>query len=342
MEPLIDESNYSSGLPAGPEPVPPVTGSAAEGVRTRGKSPTAIALTRLRKDRVAMICLGILIFFVLIAILAPLLSKLEGQDPTTLHQDLIDDFGYPTVGPNSQHWFGIEPRLGRDLFSRWVYGARPSLIVASLATVISTTIGIVVGLVSGFAGGWIDRILSWVIDLILSLPYLLFAIAVPAVILTITVGNKEGVGAETTATVRFYSLIFVLSFLGWANLARLIRGEVLSLREREFIQAARVIGVPTREVLFKELLPNLVAPIVVSSSLALPSFIVNEAALTVLGVGLTEPTPSWGVTISAATNFYRADPLYLWLPVGGITILVLALALLGDSIRDAFDPRTRR
>jgi peptide/nickel transport system permease protein len=290
----------------------------------------------------AMICLGIFIAFALIAIFAPLLAKLEGQNATSLHQDLIDDYGYPTIGPNSQHWFGIEPRLGRDLFARWVYGARPSLIVASLATVISTVIGIVVGLVSGFAGGWLDRVLSWIVDFVLSLPYLLFAIAVPAVILTLTVGNSDDVGAETTAKVRFYSLIFVLAFFGWAGLARLIRGEVLSLREREFIQAARVIGVPTGKILFKELLPNLVAPIVVSTSLALPSFIVNEAALTVLGVGLTEPTPSWGVAISAATNYYRADPLYLWLPVLGITILVLSLSLLGDSIRDAFDPRTRR
>jgi ABC-type dipeptide/oligopeptide/nickel transport system permease subunit len=340
VEPLAQEAEVASPGLLSDEPE---TAAAPEKkVSTRGKSPTRIALSRLGHDRLAIICLCILGFFVIIAVFAPLLAKLEGQDTTTLHQSLIDDFGYPTIGPNSQHWFGIEPRLGRDLFARWVYGARPSLIVASLATVISTVIGIVIGLMSGFVGGWTDRILSWVIDLILSLPYLLFAIAVPAVILSIAVGNKEGVGAETTATVRFYSLIFVLSFLGWANLARLIRGEVLSLREREFIQAARVIGVPTRKVLFKELLPNLVAPIVISTSLALPAFIVNEAALTVLGVGLTEPTPSWGVTISEATNFYRADPLYLWLPVLGITILVLSLALLGDSIRDAFDPRTRR
>jgi peptide/nickel transport system permease protein len=310
--------------------------------KSRGKSPTAIALARLRQDRIAMVCLGVFTLFVLIAIFAPLLAKLEGQDATSLHQDLIDDFGYPTIGVTGEHWFGIEPRLGRDLFARWVYGARPSLIVAALATVVSTLIGIVVGLLAGFVGGWVDRVLSWVIDFVLSLPYLLFAIAVPAVILTVFVGNTETADADQTATVRFYSLIFVLGFFGWAGLARLIRGEVLSLREREFIQAARVIGVPTRQVLFRELLPNLVAPIVISSSLALPSFIVNEAALTVLGVGLTEPTPSWGVAISAATNYYRADPLYLWLPVLGITILVLALSMLGDSIRDAFDPRTRR
>jgi len=156
------------------------------------------------------------------------------------------------------------------------------------------------------------------------------------------VGTAEDAATDDVATVRFYSLIIVLSFFGWASLARLIRGEVLSLREREFVAAAKVLGVPTRKVLFKELLPNLVAPIVISVSMALPSYIVVEAGLTYLGVGLIEPTPSWGLTIFAAQNYYRADPLYLWVPVLAITVLVLALSLLGDSIRDAFDPRTRR
>ncbi|MEV0897540.1 ABC transporter permease [Actinoplanes sp. NPDC049802] len=337
MEPLIDDPALT-GTKLSEEPET----SGRKSQATQGKSLTRIALGRLRRDRTAMICLGIVLTFVLIAIFAPLLAKLEGQDPTTYHQDLIDDFGYPTIGPNSEHWFGIEPRLGRDLFARWVYGARPSMIVAASATIISTIIGVVVGLVAGFARGWVDRLLSWVIDFVLSLPSLLFAIAVPAVAVSVIYGAQEGVSAEQTSNVRFYSLIFVLSAIGWANLARLIRGEVLSLREREFIQAAKVLGVPTRKILFKELLPNLVAPIVIASSLALPAYIVTEAGLTVLGVGLTEPTPSWGLTISAATNYYRADPLYLWIPVLGITILVISLSLLGDAIRDAFDPRTRR
>jgi peptide/nickel transport system permease protein len=310
-------------------------------VSTRGKSPTAIALARLRRDKVAMISLGIFVFFLLIAIFAPLLTSLEGQDTTTLHQNLTDEYGFPNIGPNSQHWFGVEPRLGRDLFARWVYGARPSLIVAISVTIVTSIIGVVIGLLAGFVGGWTDRILSWVIDFVLSLPYLLFAIAVPAVLLAVFVGT-DNADAQETAKVRFISLILVLSFFGWASLARLIRGEVLSLREREFISAAKVLGVPTSKVLFRELLPNLVAPIVISTSMALPSYIATEAGLTVLGVGLTEPTPSWGLTIAAAETYYRADPLYLWLPVLAISILVLALSLLGDSIRDAFDPRTRR
>jgi len=308
VEPLIEEAELArTGSPTdamAPAPATPETK-----VKTRGKSPTAIALARLRKDKVAMVCAGIFLFFVLIAILAPLLAKLEGQNISTLHQDLVDEYGFPTIGLTGEHWFGVEPRLGRDLFARFVYGARPSLIVAGSVTIITTIIGVTVGLIAGFSGGWTDRILSWVIDFVLSLPYLLFAIAVPAVLLAMFVGSAEGAGASQVATVRFYSLIIVLSFFGWASLARLIRGEVLSLREREFVAAAKVLGVSTRKVLFKELLPNLVAPIVISVSLALPSYIVTEAGLTYLGVGLTEPTPSWGVTIAAAQNYYRADPL---------------------------------
>ncbi len=318
--------------------VRPLTGD----VPDTGRSPTRMALTRLRRDRTAMISLGVVLSFVLIALFAPVLAGLSGQDPVTLHQDLVDDFGYPTVGPTTEHWFGVEPRLGRDLFARWVYGARPSLIVAVTATVLSTVAGVTVGLVAGFTGGWVDRVLSWVIDFVLSLPYLLVAIAAPAVVLAVLHGGPDGASAEQTSAVRFGALIVVMASFGWATLARLIRGEVLSLREREFVQAARVLGTPTHLVLIHELLPNLVAPIVVATSLALPSYIVTEAGLTVLGVGLTEPTPSWGLTIAAATNYYRADPLYLWLPVLGITVLVIALSLFGDAVRDAFDPRTRR
>ncbi|MFC7275359.1 ABC transporter permease [Paractinoplanes rhizophilus] len=340
MEPLIEEAALDrTGAPLDAMTTP--TGEAKK-VETRRKSPTQIALARLRKDRIAMVCLGIFLFFVAIAVFAPLLAKIEGQDPTTLHQDLLDQYGLPTISATSDHWFGIEPRLGRDLFARFVYGARPSLIVAISVTALTGLIGVVMGLLAGFMGGWVDRIISWVIDFVLSLPYLLFAIAVPAVLLTLFVGDATEAGTSEVTKARFASLILVLTFFGWASLARLIRGEVLSLREREFIAAAKVLGVPTRKVLFKELLPNLVAPIIISTSLALPTYIVAEAGLTFLGVGLVEPTPSWGLTIAYATTYYRADPLYLWLPVLAISILVLALSLLGDSIRDAFDPRTRR
>ncbi|MFC7547851.1 ABC transporter permease [Plantactinospora sp. GCM10030261] len=340
VEPLRTEaeSSHRDEPSSAVEVVPPAPG---QRVVTVSKSPTRIAFERLRKDRVAVVSAGIFLFFVLIAIFAPLIVKIPGTDPYTYNQDLVDTYGFPTIGPNSEHWFGIEPRLGRDNFARWVYGARPSLIVAGTATVLTVLIGTTIGLIAGFVGGWVDRVLSWLIDFVLSLPFLLFAIAVSGVLVA-SLGGAEGAAAEEVATVRFWTLIGVLSFFGWAGLARLIRGQVLSLREREFISAARVLGVPTRKVLFKELLPNLVAPIMVATSVALPAYIVAEAGLTFLGVGLIEPTPSWGLTISFARTYYRADPLYLWLPVAGITILVLALSLLGDAVRDAFDPKTRR
>jgi peptide/nickel transport system permease protein len=296
---------------------------------------------RLRKDRVAVVCAGVVLFFILVAVLAPLLTKIEGSDISTFHPEIDDEYGFPTFAANAQHWFGVEPKTGRDNFARWVYGARPSLVIAFVATLSGTIVGVVMGLLAGFLGGWVDRVISWLVDFVLSLPYLLFAIAMVPIVESMR-GGSFNLSPEEQASTRFFVLIFVLSFFGWAGLARIIRGEVLSLREREFVLAAKAIGVPTRQVLFKELLPNLVAPIVISASLALPAYVTAEAGLSFLGVGLIEPVPSWGQTIATATNWFKADPLYLWLPVLGITALVLALALLGDAVRDAFDPKTRR
>lgn len=320
--------------PASAEPVRAATVA-------HGKSPTRIAMDRLRKDKVAIVCASIVLFFILIAVFAPLLVKLEGGDIGTFNSDLVDEYGYPTILFDAHHWFGVEPKTGRDNFARWVYGARPSLVVSFVATVFGTVVGVVMGLLAGFLGGWVDRVISWVIDFVLSLPYLLFAIAMVPIVESLR-GGSFNLSPDEQSQTRFFVLIFVLSFFGWAGLARIIRGEVLSLREREFVLAAKAIGVPTRQVLFKELLPNLVAPIVISASLALPAYVTAEAGLSFLGVGLIEPIPSWGQTIANATNWFKADPIYLWLPVIGITALVLSLALLGDAVRDAFDPKTRR
>jgi len=309
--------------------------------KEHGKSPSRIAFDRLRKDRMAIICACVVLFFVLVAVLAPLLCALEGQNYSDFHTELVDEFGFPTIGPNADHWFGVEPKTGRDLFAQWTYGARPSLVIAFVAAITSSVVGVVLGLTAGFLSGWVDRVISWVIDFVLSLPYLLVAIAAVPIVVGVA-GGVNALSPQDNADIRFFVLIGVLVFFGWASLARLIRGEVISLREREFVAAAKVIGVPTRRVLFKELLPNLVAPIVISLSLALPAYIVAEAGLTFLGVGLIEPTPSWGQMIAKATTYYQADPLYLWLPVVGVSALTLALSWLGDSVRDAFDPKTRR
>lgn len=301
-----------------------------------GRSPTRIAMDRLRADKVAMICAAVVLFFVLVAIFAGVICDIVGVDPTELNSDLLDQFTFPIVGPSAEHPFGLAPSTGYDNFARWVYGARTSLMIASFATVVSTIIGIVVGLMAGFSRGWLDRVITWTIDFFLSLPFLLVALAV-APILVLRFGDE----ADKLGRYQLITLVTILSVFGWMGLARLIRGEVLSLREREFVQAARVIGVPTRDILFKELLPNMLAPIVVSISLGLPAYVTLEAGLAYLGVGVTGK-PSWGQTVNDATAFFASAPAYLWQPVLGILALVVALNLLGDSVRDAFDPKTRR
>jgi peptide/nickel transport system permease protein len=308
------------------------------------KSPLKIAMTRLMRDPVAMISLGMALFFVLVAVFADQLSGLEGQNTTDLNLDLIGDNTYPIFTANTEHWFGISSGLGQDLFARWVHGSRPSLIIAVASAAGVTIIGVLLGLLSGFLGGWVDRIISWIIDFLLSLPFLLFAIAIVPIAVNRYAGTQVGdyVDEEKVAPFRLLCLLVVFLLFGWCTLARLIRGEVLSLREREFVQAARALGVPTRVVLFKEMLPNMLGPIIVSLSLAIPGYVSAEAGLSFLGVGLRSPSISWGLTVATAQNSFQAHPIYLWLPVLGIALLVLSLSLLGDAIADAFNPQTRR
>jgi ABC-type dipeptide/oligopeptide/nickel transport system permease subunit len=307
-----------------------------------GRSPTQIALARLRRDKIAMFCVFLVVLFVLIAVAAPLLTKLFGVElDAGKPVQQLDQFNYPNYGP-PDHGFtwkaplGIAPDTADDNLAQWFYGARTSLAVATISTAAATAIGITVGLLAGFSRGWTDKIINFFVDVFLSLPFLLVALALAPIIV-----SRFGSRPESLKFWQFVSLLLVLSLFGWMTLARLVRGECLSLREREFVQAARVIGVPTRQILRKELLPNLMAPIIVSISLGLPAFVTAEAGLAYLGIGVVG-IPSWGQTINRAVPFFNTYPLYLWAPVLGVLVLVVALNLLGDAIRDAFDPKTRR
>ncbi|WP_340540074.1 ABC transporter permease [Nocardioides sp. GXZ039] len=327
------------------EPEKPRGKSAKQAKELAGRSPTQIALARLRKDWVAVTCAIILLVLVLIGLLAPVITNAMGiyKDysagaPTASEMTAFD--GYPLIGPPYEkftwsHPLGIEPGSGFDNLALLVYGLRTSLLVATLATIFATVVGVTLGLIAGYAQGWLDSLLSFVIDFFLSFPFVLGALTLAPILVS------NFTSADSLGKAQFFSLIGVLVLFGWMGLARLIRGQVLSLREREFVQAARVIGVPTRQILFKELLPNLVAPIVVAVSLALPGFVAAEAGLSFLGIGLSEGT-SLGKTINKAARYYDSYPLYLWAPVLTVMILVIALNLLGDSVRDAFDPKTRR
>jgi ABC-type dipeptide/oligopeptide/nickel transport system permease subunit len=312
-----------------------------------GRSPTQIALERLRKDKLAVVCISVVVILLLLAIFAPLICNVlnishDAKDPHGLDPvEVLSSDGYPAIGPpfagfSRAHPLGIAPATAVDNLAVLLYGLRTSLGVASLATVVSTVVGISLGLLAGFSRGWLDRVLGFVIDLLLSFPFILGALAITPILI-----NRFGQNESRLGRAQVVSLISILVVFGWMGLARLIRGQVLSLREREFVQAAQVIGVPTRRILFKELLPNLVAPIVVATSLALPGYVAAEAGLSFLGLGLSS-VPSLGRTIDDATQYFTLYPLYLWAPVITIALLVLSLNLLGDSVRDAFDPRTRR
>lgn len=308
-----------------------------------GKSPLQIAMGRLRRDKIAMVCLFVVTVFVLIAIFAGAIANYFGVSlESVLPSRYIDPLngGLPKEGPplhgyDPDHPFGIAPRTADDNLAYWLYGARTSLSIAGMATLAASLFGILMGLVSGYAGGMLDKTISFFTDLFLTIPFLLAALSVAPIL-----NERFADNPEQYQTVKYWSLVIILTFFGWMGTARLIRGEVLSLREREFVMAARVIGMPTSRILRRELLPNLVAPIVVSASLMLPAFVTAEAGLAFLGIGVDGA--SWGQTINKATDFFQVYPLYLWEPLIGIVLLVLALNLLGDAIRDALDPKTRR
>ena len=317
---------------------------AAQGPAPReGRSPMQIALERLRKDKIAMISLGIIILFILVGIFAPVLTSIVGvnsdNDPSSL-----DFNGLPLFQTNSAHPFGVESGTGADLFYKWAYGARPSLVIGIVAAALTVFVGETLGLIAGFLGGWIDRVINWFVDFILSLPFILMAIGLVPIIIN-RFGSPDSLGyvpPEKQANIRFASIIFVLVFFSWPTVARLVRGEVLSLREREFVQAARSLGMPTGRVIRRELLPNLLGPILVNLSVLIPGFISAEASLSYLGVGLQPPINSWGQTISAGAQQFQNYPLWMWIPALSVSLLVLALSLFGDAVSDAFNPQTRR
>jgi ABC-type dipeptide/oligopeptide/nickel transport system permease subunit len=309
-----------------------------------GRSPMQIAFERLRHDKVALVSGLVVLILVLLGVFAPLITSALDICPDadcTDTAETIGNGGYPAVGPplnafTWEHPLGLAPHTGYDNLARLLYGLRTSLLVATVSAVLATVIGVVIGLISGFAHGWLDRSMSFVIDTFLAFPFILGALTLAPIMTERFAENPTALNWASVLTV-----IAVLSILGWMYLARIVRAEVLSLREREFIQAARVIGVPTRRILFKELLPNLIAPIVVSLSLTLPTFVALEAALSFLGIGITG-VPSLGQTINEATLDYDFYPIYLWAPIITVMVLVVALNLFGDSVRDAFDPKTRR
>ena len=301
-----------------------------------GRSLGQIAWMRLRGDKVAIAGGSVVIFLILVAVIGPYLV----QNPDTYHPSLIDPtFSLPIGsfgGISLAHPLGVEPVTGRDVLSRIVNGAQYSLLIAFLATALAVSIGVFMGVIAGYFGGWADSVIARSMDVFLAFPLLVFAIALVGVVPSKAFGLAGN-------SLRIAMLIFVIGFFAWPYMGRIIRGQTISLREREFVDAARSIGARGPYILFRELLPNLVAPILVYSTLLIPTNILFEAALSYLGVGLYPPTPTWGGMLSDAVNngFYSIDPEYMIVPGLAIFITVMAFNLFGDGLRDALDPRSR-
>jgi peptide/nickel transport system permease protein len=296
-------------------------GAAAE---IQGRSPWQLAWHRLRRDRVAIGSIIVIVLITLVAIFAPLIALLVGHSPFAQYPfTALNGYGLP-VGPSRTFLFGADD-VGRDVLVRVAYGARVSLIAGVVASGVAVILGGIVGIVAGYFGTLVDTALSRFMDVILSFPLLLFAIALVSI-----------VGPSLTVT------IAVIAFFSWAVVGRIIRGQTLSLREKEFVEAARSLGASDLRIMFVDILPNLVAPLLVYTTLLIPASIVFEASLSFLGLGVVPPTPSWGNMLSDAESYYKVAWWFIIFPGGALLLTTLAFNLLGDSVRDALDPRYAR
>jgi peptide/nickel transport system permease protein len=311
--------------------------------QVQGRSIWQIAWGRFRRDRTAMVCLVLLAIIVLIAIFAPAICTWIGVDPYALDPTAVDgnEAGKP-IGPwggvSAAHPLGVEWGTGRDILARLLYGLRVSLLIAVAGTLLTTIIGTVIGIVSGYSRGWADSVIGRIMDLILAFPFLLIILALSGALTEriTSLGVPEGNPSRITY------LILILSAFGWPYLARIVRGQVLSLREREFVESAIASGAGTPRILFREILPNLWAPILVYATLTLPTYVATEAVLSFLGVGLLPPDPSFGVMLAESVKYFTVVPSYLFIPGTLLVVLVVTFNLVGDGVRDALDPRAGR
>ena len=311
----------------------------------RGRSLGQIAWRRLRRDKVAMAGGVFIIFITLVATLAGPITHWYGQLPNTVNNfpphSLLDPATQMPIGSfggvSGTHWLGVTPELGNDVMANLIYGARTSLIIGVLATLLAVVLGVSTGLIAGYYRGFADTALSRLFDLLLSFPVLLFSISLLAIF-----DDVPSFLGLSGVPLRFAVIIFVLGFFSFPYIGRIIRGQVLSLREKEFVDAARSLGASNYRIMSREVLPNLVGPIHVYATLSIPINILGEAGLSFLGVGVPQGTSSWGKMLSDAGGYFTIDPMYLFVPGVALVLTVLAFNLFGDGLRDALDPKSRR
>jgi peptide/nickel transport system permease protein len=320
----------------------------AEGGESKvaGRSPTQLAVARFRKDRASTVALGICILYIAAAIAAPILVKFGVLEPLHYNQKLLDVAlgGTPKGslgGVSGNHWLGVEPGTGRDVLSRLMLGMTWSLGIALSGVIFTMVFGAVFGIVSGMAGGWVDATIGRLIDLTLSFPQTLMLLALAGgsvIFLQESIGGPLADRNRANATF----VILILAVFGWPPVARVVRGQVLSLREREYVDAARLFGASRMRLYFKEILPNLWAPLLVYFTLLLPAYVSAEAAFNFLGVGVKPPTPTLGNILRDSVAYMNADFMFFFIPGLVLAIIVVSFNLLGDGIRDALDPKSSR
>jgi len=291
----------------------------------QGRTQWQLTWRRLRSDKVSMIALTVIVIMVLLAIFAPAVAALT-HHPVNMAYPVQgeNEDGNPVPPGTNGFLFGTDS-TGRDLLVRVLYGARISLFVGIVTTLIATVLGVAVGLIAGYFGGVIDTILARFTDAVLAFPYIVLALALAAVF-----------GPSLTI------IVVMITFFSWAGIARIVRGQTLSIKEKEYVEAARSLGAGPFRIMFFDILPNLLAPVLVIGTLYIPNAVVFEATLSYLGLGVQAPTPSWGNMLSDAQNFYQVAWWYLVIPAVALLITTLAFNLLGDGIRDAMDPRTEK
>lgn len=312
------------------QPAPPELQASPEVV---GRSPWEIFWRQFRRDRWALAGLAIVVVMVLLAIFAPVFTKITHHGPNAVNLKALDEFGLPS-GPSTAYWFGVD-QTGRDLFVRVAYGARTSLIIAFFATGLALVIGVILGLIAGFYRGKVDTVISRTTDVVLSLPILLLALGLASA----CGASRQGcLGGFIKPGLMLVSLI--IGLFSWPYIARIVRGQVLSLREKEFVEASRSLGSSNMRILLREILPNVAAPIIVYTTLIIPSNILFEAALSFLGVGVPDTTPSWGAMLSTASDAFTYAAWLMIFPGLFLFLTTLSFNLVGDGLRDAIDPRT--
>ena len=284
-------------------------------------SPWYEAWKRLKRNKLAMIGLGITTTLLIVALLAPLIAPYNPRYAPVVEDGKVE---LSLQGPSWAHPFGTD-KLGRDIFSRVVYGARISLMVGLLTQGIALVLGITLGAIAGYYGGLIDEAVSYLIQVFLAFPFILFAIAIMAVF------TEPGVD----------KVFLALGLISWPPLARIVRGQVMSIKEEEYIEAAQSLGASDFRIIVKHVIPNSLAPIIVTVTLGVAGAILAEAGLSFLGLGTQPPRPSWGVMLKTGQEYIRSYPHMIWFPGLAIMIAVMGINLLGDGLRDALDPKMK-